>query len=97
MTELTTIVWREWFDEDAVKKLTEMGTLPRNEADIDTRYMDGDSIAAEIAEKANQQDSENFREGGELVILEPEEFADPYEISTKYEPRFYAYKSGELS
>ena len=97
MTELTTIVWREWFDEDAVKKLTEMGTLPRNEADIDTRYMDGDSIAAEIAEKANQQDSENFREGGELVILEPEEFAGTYEISTKYEPRFYAYKSGDLS
>ena len=90
MAELTTIVWREWFNEAAVKQLTEMGTLPRNEIDIDTSYMGGESVAAEIAEKANWQDSEWFRSGGEIVILEPEEFAGTYRIIVDYEPTFYA-------
>ena len=96
MSELTTIVWREWFNEAAVKQLTETGTLPRNETDIDTSYMDGEDVAAEIAEKANSQDSESFRSGGEIVILEPEEFAGTYEILTEYEPRFTAYKTDDL-
>ena len=96
MADLTTIVWREWYNDAAVENMTEMGTLPRYETDIDTRYMDGDGIAAEIAEKQNIQDSESFREGGEIVILEPEEFAGTYEISVEYEPRFTAYKAYDL-
>lgn len=96
MAKLTTIVWREWFNEAAVKQLTEMGTLPLNETDIDTNYMTGDDVAAEVAEKANQQDNESFCSGGEIVILEPEEFAGTYKITTEYEPRFTAYKADDL-
>ena len=31
---MTTIIWREWYSPEAVKSLTEMGTLPRLEAEI---------------------------------------------------------------
>lgn len=96
MTKLTTIVWREWYNDVAVKQLTEMGTLPCYETDIDISYMDGDDVAAEIAEKQNSQDGECFLEGGEIVILEPEQFAGTYEVSVEYEPRFTAYKTDSL-
>src|ERR1039458_2816711 len=79
----TKIVWREWFNEAAVASLTKMGTLPRNESMIDTRWMDGEEIAAEIAKEANDQDGESFREGGEIVIVEPAEFAGTYDLSVE--------------
>lgn len=92
MTEKTKIVWREWFSESAVKQLTEMDTLPRNETEIDTRLFDGADVAAAIAENENHYDGEAFREGGEIVILEPEEFAGTYRIDVEYTPTFTAYQ-----
>lgn len=89
---MTTIIWREWYDDNAVRQLTKMGTLPRYETEIDTRYMDGDDVAAKVAEKASRYDSESFRDGGVLVLLEPEEFAGDYEITVEWEPCFTAYK-----
>ena len=86
----TKIVWREWFNEAAVAALTKMKTLPRNESMIDTRWMDGEEIAAEIAKEENEQDGEAFRESGEIVILEPTEFAGTYDVSVEYEPVFSA-------
>lgn len=88
---MATIVWREWYNEPAVKKMEEMGTLPRYETEVDTRFMDGDEVAAALAEDAYRHDSEQFREGGELVIMEPEEFAGTYDVSVDYEPVFNAY------
>lgn len=93
---MTTIVWREWYDENAVRQLTDMGTLPRYETEIDARYMDCDDVAAEIAEKANRDDSERFRDGGMLVIIAPEEFAGDYDIAVDWEPRFTAYKTEDV-
>lgn len=90
---MTTIVWREWYDENAVRRLTDMGTLPRCETEINSCYMVGDDVAAEIAEKVNRDDSESFRDGGMLVIIEPEEFAGDYDIVVDWEPHFTAYKT----
>jgi hypothetical protein len=91
---MATVIWREWYNAAAVKKLTEMGTLPRNEIEIDDFYMDdGDTVACIIAETANKQDGECFREGGELTIVEPASIAGDYEISVDYEPVFSAYRS----
>lgn len=95
MTEKTTIVWREYYNEASIKKLEEMGTLPRNETDIDTRLMDGEEVAAAIAEAENKRDFECFREGGDIVILEPEEFAGTYEVQVEYEPYFSAYERAD--
>lgn len=92
MTEQKTkVVWREWYNEGAVKKMEEMGTLPHYESFIDIRWMQGDDVAVAIAEDTYAHDAEQFREGGEIVILEPAEFAGAYDISVDYEPRFSAY------
>lgn len=85
------VVWREYYNEAAIKQLEAMGTLPRNESMIDCRWCTGAEVAALVAEDAYRQDSEQFREGGDLVILEPEEFAGSYEIGVDYEPVFHAY------
>lgn len=90
--ELTTVVWREWFNEATIAQLTAMGTLPRNETLLDCRLLNGADVAAAIAEDANGGDNEAFREGGELTIIEPEEFAGDYEISIDYEPFFFAHE-----
>lgn len=88
------VVWREWYNESAVKKLTEMGTLPRYEIEIDDFDIDdGETVARFIAEDANKHDPECFREGGEITIVEPESIAGDYEISVDYEPVFIACKS----
>ena len=88
------VIWRKWYNESAVKKLTEMGTLPRNEIEIDDFDMDdGEAVARIIAEKANKDDSESFHDGGELTIVEPVAIAGNYEISVDYEPVFYASKN----
>lgn len=85
------IIWREFFNEAAVKQLTEMGTLPRYETEMDVdEYTDGEEAAAEIAEKAFREDSEMFREGGTLVIVEPEHLSGTYDIEVEYRPSFYA-------
>lgn len=89
----TKVIWREWYNAPAVKVMTEMGTLPRYETVIDTRLEDGEGVATLIAKAANDHESESFREGGEIVILEPEEFAGTYEVTVEYEPTFYANKS----
>lgn len=94
---MSKIVWREWFNEMAVKKLTEMGTLPRNEIEIDTRFSNGRDVAADIAKRCNEQDCEQFQKSGEyIVILEPEEFAGDYEIDVDYEPHFFARVADDL-
>lgn len=89
------VIWREWYNESAVEALTKMGTLPRNETEILLKYFwhgfDGADAASEIARQANQQDPEAFRNGGEIVILEPPEWAGTYDIEVDYEPTFTAY------
>lgn len=89
---MATIVWREWFNADAVERLKVIGALPRNETEIDERFLDGEAVAEAVAEQANKEDFEQFVTGGRIVILEPEEFAGTYEISTEYEPVFYAHR-----
>lgn len=92
---MSTVVWREWYNVSAVKQLTAMGTLPRNEIDIDgVNAMTGEEIAREIVERTNQCNGEDFREGGEIVIIEPLHAAGTYEITTDYEPVFYVCKRG---
>lgn len=93
MSNLTKIVWREWFNASAIKQMTEQGTLPREECEIDARFEDGAGVAALVAEEVNGHDNEAFREGGELVILEPTEFAGTYRIDVEYTPTFTAYES----
>jgi hypothetical protein len=91
MPQPTKIVWREWFNKAAVAKMTEMGTLPRRETYIDTRFSDGCGIAEEIAKSANNEDYEMFAKSGDvLVILEPEEFAGAYQIEVDFDPNFTA-------
>ena len=94
MTDGTTkIVWREWFNEHALKQLGEMGTLPRNEIMLNVMFENGCDVAEMIAKDCNQHDGEQFRESGKIiVILEPDEFAGTYQITTEYEPTFYACK-----
>lgn len=94
MAEKITIVWREWFNENAVKQLTEMGTLPRDETEIDAPFdwEDGEDIARDVAIAEYRNGSEMFREdGAQIVILEPEKYAGTYEISVEYEPVFSAH------
>ena len=92
----TKIIWREWFNAPAVAKMTEMGTLPKEETEIDTCGEDGRSVAELIAKEATDHGSEMFRESGAMiVILEPQEFAGTYDISVDYEPTFFAIKSAE--
>lgn len=88
---MTTIVWREYYNDAAVAQLTAMGTLPRNETEIDTADMQGYEVAAEIAQRDFDDTFESiFREGGRMVILEPVEFAGTYEIQVDYVPQFSA-------
>lgn len=93
---MTTVVWREWFNEAAVKKMTEMGTLPRDETEIEDAYVtDGSDAAAELVRQANKSDFEAFREGGKIVIIEPEYYAGTYDVTVDYEPYFDAFKSAD--
>jgi hypothetical protein len=86
------VIWRDWYDDAAVAALTKLGTLPRNEAEVEAFMTDGEDAARMIAEQLNSFDGEQFREGGTIVILEPEDMAGTYEISVDYEPTFYATK-----
>lgn len=92
--EKTTIVWREWYPADVVKTLTEFGTLPRYESDVVIKPWDGgEDIVTKIAYADSENgDGETFREGADIVIIEPKEFAGRYVIVIEYEPVFYAYK-----
>ena len=93
---MTTVVWREWFNEAAIKKMTEMGTLPREETELVIDDLDeGSDIAAVIARNANRSDFEAFQNGGKIVILEPEYIAGTYDISVEFEPCFSAYESDD--
>jgi uncharacterized protein YaiL (DUF2058 family) len=88
------VIWREWYNEATVKQLTEFGTLPRNETEVDDfDITDGEVVARVIATKANEDDPESFREGGEITIVEPAAIAGDYEISVDYAPTFYASKT----
>lgn len=87
-----TVVWREYFDDAAVKRLTEMGTLPRYESEIaDEQFDSGEDVAAELARECNREDSTQFASGGDIVILEPECYAGRYNVLVDYEPSFSAY------
>jgi hypothetical protein len=93
---MATVVWREWFNDAAVKQLEAMGTLPRNEIEIDDfEADDGQAVACTIAEQAHQEDSECFREGGKIVIVEPAPIAGTYDICVDYDPSFSAFRSEE--
>ena len=93
---MTTVVWREWYNESAVKKLIEMGTLPRNEIEVDgADELEGWELAELIVRQVNGEDPEYFRQGGSMVILEPEKHAGTYNITVEYEPTFYADRSDE--
>lgn len=89
------VIWREWYNESAVEAMTKLGTLPRNETDVGYEPgefgFDGADAASEIAHQANREDPEAFRNGGEIVILEPPEWAGTYDIDVDYEPTFTAY------
>lgn len=87
------VVWRDWYDDAVVAALMKMGTLPRNEAEVETFMTDGEDAARMIAEQCNNHDGEQFREGGKIVILEPEDMVGTYDISVDYEPTFYARKA----
>lgn len=89
---MTTIVWREWFNEAAVKQLTAMGTLPREEMDLDCDHLDGEDIAALIGEQCNKEHGSMFTDTTEIVILEPEKFAGTYRVHVEYEPSYSAYR-----
>lgn len=85
------VIWRDWYNEAAVASMSKMGTLPRNEIEVDDfDAQDGDAVAVLIAEEANRQDSECFREGGEIVIMEPEDIAGTYAITVDWVPTFDA-------
>jgi len=88
---LTKVIWRDWFNAAAVAQMEAMKTLPREEIMIDCRSLTGNEVAAEIARKTNEQDSTSFREGGQIVIIDPKRFAGAYKICVDYEPTFYAY------
>ena len=93
MSNLTKIVWREWYNAPAVAKMTEMGTLLREECELDVRGEDGAGVAALIAKDATDHGSEAFHSETEIVILEPEEFAGTYKIHVDFEPTFTAYEA----
>jgi hypothetical protein len=90
MSEHLTVIWRPYFDDYAIGKMTEMGTLPRNETVIDSCYDNGPDVAAEVARVDHSFDSDSFTKGGDIVILEPAQFAGRYAITTDWEPTFSA-------
>jgi hypothetical protein len=67
----------------------------KEENEIELKGVEGLSgrlIAQTLAERAyNDSGSETYREGGELVILEPPEITGTYKIVTDYEPTFTAF------
>jgi len=81
---MTRIVWHEWPNNAA------MADGNQHEIEIDTTYMDGGDIACVIAKCSNVDEPECFRDGGEVVITEPENLAGTYDIFVDYEPTFYA-------
>ena len=72
MGEMTKFVWREWFNADAVKKLTEMGTLPRNETEIDARWMTGEEVAAKVHQLLDDVAAPDIVMPAELPSVDPE-------------------------
>lgn len=94
MSNLTKVVWREWLENaTAVAQLTKMGTLPRNESELDVRFKDGTGVAELIAKDATSHGSESFQSETEIVILDPAEFAGTYNVCVDYEPVFTAYEA----
>lgn len=90
------IVWREYFNEAAVKQLTDMGTLPRNVFEIeDIEAVDGEEIAAAIAQEAYDNDPSSFTEGGDIVIVDPPEFAGKYYVEPEFRATFWASRQDE--
>ena len=96
---MTTVVWREWFSPEAVKYLTEIGTLSREVDEVELGPGDdGASVAEAIVEAVhNDGDDEWFREGGRIVILEPPELAGTYRIHVDYDPTYTAYRENDTS
>lgn len=45
------VIWREWYNEATVAKLAAMGTLPRNEIEIDDFDMDSGEVVARTLER----------------------------------------------
>ncbi|SDP39331.1 hypothetical protein SAMN04488061_2831 [Filomicrobium insigne] len=97
MGERITVVWREWFDDEAVAELTAMGTLPRDETEISDYGYDGADTAAEVARTVHEQDSECFVNGGKIVILEPERYAGIFHVHVDFEPSFSATRDASQS
>lgn len=94
MSNLTKVVWREYFEPIHVAALMHAGTLPRDEVMLDTRGDDGRDVAAAIAEHETSNGSELFRESGtKITIVEPEEFAGDYVVTVDYTPDFSAQEA----
>ena len=87
------IIWREWYSEQAIAAMTKMGTLPQEEMEINSLGIYAcDDIARKLVEQINSQNDECFRNGGDIVILEPLACAGRYNITVTYEPYFYVRK-----
>lgn len=82
------VIWREWFNAEAVKKLAAMGTLPRNEFETMRIDYDGEQIAALIARDVYYDSGCELTET--IVILEPPSLAGTYDIEIESEPSFIA-------
>jgi hypothetical protein len=92
------VIWRPYYDAEAVAQLTAMGTLERYETYVDAANIDmrcGEDVAAEVARLSHNDDSASYPEGGALVILEPAEIAGTYMVHTDWEPSFSASRMHE--
>lgn len=90
------VAWRGWYEAKVIAQLTAFGTLPREEMELEVNgFDDGEDVAQMIAEHLNSVDSEQMREGGRVVILEPEEYAGTYDVTVDYEPVFAVRKQDD--
>lgn len=90
-----TVKWREWYSDEVVKQLSEMGTLLEYETEVPWYTIKGGIYAAQaIAELTTREDNDRFLQGEKIVILSPKEVSGIYEIFVDYDPNFSALKVG---
>ena len=89
------IVWREHYRPDVVRELQNMGTLPRNEIELDLGdYEDGADVVERIL-NINLNDGNVAETGDKIAIIEPEKYAGTYEVAVDYDPVFTVGKIEE--
>jgi len=98
------IVWTHWRRPKEIAAMKAAGTLPTEEFEVvdhiasylaSTKY-GGRQIVEFIVQSARDKNEDAFRDGGKIVILEPEAFADAYEISVSWKPTFFIMPSSAL-